>query len=260
MPDVAADDTAPADRRTAGSGGRYRLIVLDFDGTLADTYDWFAGVINDVADRYRFRRVAAHEAEALRGMDARAVIRHLGIPGWKLPLISRHLHRLAARDIEAVRLFPGIEPMLAELHAAGLVLAVVSSNTEGNVRHGLGPRLAARVGHYACGASVFGKAKRLRAVTKAAGVRPDRVLAIGDEIRDHEAADEAGCAFAAVAWGYTRAEALAAREPTRVFRTPQDITAFLTGSSGCREGEPSRGSGRSPGKDHGALPRTPPKG
>lgn len=206
---------------------RYRLVVFDFDGTLADTYDWFASVINDVADRYNFRRAQEHEAELLRGMDARGVMSHLGIPSWKLPFIARHMHRLAARDVASIRLFPGIEAMLVELDAAGFVLAVVSSNTEDNIRKVLGPALAGRFRHYACGASVFGKAKRLRAVMKAARVRPSETLAIGDEIRDGDAAERAGCDYASVSWGYTRAEALAARKPIVVFEMPIEIAALL---------------------------------
>ncbi|GLS43680.1 HAD hydrolase-like protein [Methylobacterium brachythecii] len=209
------------------SAHRYRLVVFDFDGTLADTYDWFASVINDVADRYHFRRAEEHEAELLRGMDARGVMRHLGISSWKLPFIARHMHRLAARDVATIRLFPGIDDLLIELEAAGFVLAVVSSNTEANIRYVLGPALATRFQHFACGASVFGKAKRLRAVMKAAGVAPSETLAIGDEIRDGDAARQAGCAHAAVSWGYNRAEALAARRPVAVFQTPKEIGVFL---------------------------------
>ncbi|GEP11542.1 HAD hydrolase-like protein [Methylobacterium gnaphalii] len=207
---------------------RYRLVVFDFDGTLADTYDWFAGVINGVADRYNFRRAEEHEAELLRGMDARGVMRHLGIPSWKLPFISRHMHQLAARDVASIRLFPGIEAMLSGLQIDGFTLAVVSSNTERNIRTVLGPALAARFQHYACGASVFGKAKRLRTVMKAAGIPAPQTLAIGDEIRDCDAAEAAGCAYAAVSWGYTRADALAARRPVAVFEAPAQIRTFLT--------------------------------
>jgi phosphoglycolate phosphatase len=52
---------------------RYRLAIFDLDGTLADSFPWFSRVLNDVADRYRFKRVAPQEIDALRTMDARAV-------------------------------------------------------------------------------------------------------------------------------------------------------------------------------------------
>ena len=207
-------------------GGRYRLVAFDFDGTLADTFPWFASVLNDVADRYRFRRVSADEAEALRGLDARAVIRQLGIPHWQFPLITRHMQRLARRNIHGLRLFPQAGAMLAELDRAGVVLALVSSNAEDIVRGVLGPE-AARIRHYACGASLFGKARRLRRVMRAAGLPGAAVLAVGDEIRDGEAAREAGCAFAAVGWGYTRASALAAWGAEPVFGAPGEILRYL---------------------------------
>jgi phosphoglycolate phosphatase len=218
---------------------RYRLVAFDFDGTLADSFPWFTSVINDVADRYRFRRIAAHETHALRGMDARGIVRHLGIAAWKLPFITRHMHRLATRDIAAIPPFPGIPAMLADLDAAGLRLAILSSNRESNIRRALGPVSAGRFHTYACGASLFGKGKRLRALIRGAGLAASEVLYVGDEIRDHAAATEAGCDFAAVAWGYTRADALAAGRPAWLFRAPEEIAQTLA----------PRGDGATAGKE-----------
>lgn len=205
----------------------YRLVAFDFDGTLADSFPWFARVINDVADRYRFRRIAPEETETLRGLDAAGIVRHLGIAPWKLPFISRHMHALAARDIAEIALFPGIPAMLADLHAAGMPLAILSSNTRANVAAVLGPE-ARYVRDFACGVSLFGKAKRLRALVRGAGLAPGAVLYVGDEIRDHDAARAAGCDFAAVAWGYTRIEALRANGPTLVLTRPDAVVAAVT--------------------------------
>ena len=56
----------------------YKLVIFDFDGTLADSAEWVARTINQVADRYRFKRIAYDEFATLRGRDNRAIIRHLG--------------------------------------------------------------------------------------------------------------------------------------------------------------------------------------
>ncbi|WP_375465264.1 HAD hydrolase-like protein [uncultured Methylobacterium sp.] len=202
---------------------RFRLIVLDFDGTLADSFPWFCGVLNGVADRYGFRRVEAHQRDDLRALPARAIIRRLGVPAWKLPMIARHMHGLAARDIAEIRLFPGITPMLTALSEQGTALALLSSNTEANVRRVLGPASAARIDHVACGAALFGKARRLGTLLRRVGVAAADVLCVGDEIRDLEAARAVGCAFGAVTWGYTSAAALEAAEPDFLFRAPADI-------------------------------------
>lgn len=208
-------------------GPPYRLVILDFDGTLADTFPWFTRVLPGVADRYGFRRPAADEVEILRALDARGVMRRLGVPGWKLPLIARHMHGLAARDAAALAPFPGIPALLARLAAGGIALALVSSNREDVVRRVLGPRSAGLIDRYACGTSVFGKARRFRAVVRGSGLPPSSVLCLGDELRDHAAATQAGLAFGAVTWGYTGAAALAAAGPAHLFATPDAVAAAL---------------------------------
>ncbi|GAN49582.1 HAD hydrolase-like protein [Methylobacterium radiotolerans] len=208
------------------------LVVLDFDGTLADSFAWFCSVLNGVADRYRFRRVEAHEVEELRLQGARAIVAHLGIPRWKLPLIARHMHALAARDAAQIALFPGVPAMLDAVAEAGVPLAILSSNRADTVRRVLGPDSAARIGTYACGASIFGKARRLRALLARTGVAPHRALCIGDEIRDLEAARALGCPFGAVAWGYTDPRTLASLGPEHLFSEPGEIARLAAGGAG----------------------------
>ncbi len=230
---------APATRagRTPidGTGMRYRLAIFDLDGTLADSFPWFMEVVNDVADRFGFRRIQEHELDTLRGYDARRMIRHLRTPAWKLPFIARHMRRRMAADIHRIPLFPGTDALLRHLHAHGVTLAVVTSNSEGNVRRLLGPELAGLVRHYGCGASILGKASKLRRVLRASGVAAEEAVKIGDEIRDLHAARAAGMAFYAVGWGYTHAAALAEHGPDAVFGTMDELAAALTSDGSVKE-------------------------
>jgi phosphoglycolate phosphatase len=206
---------------------RYDLVIFDFDGTLADSADWTLGILNQVAARYGFRQVSEAEKAMLRGWDNRAIVRYLGVPAWKLPLIARHMRALAARDAGRIRLFPGADALLARLHAAGVRIAIVSSNAEANVRRILGPANAALVSHYACGASIFGKAAKFRRVLRASGIPRERALSIGDEARDIEAAAAARLPCAAVTWGYATPELLRSRGPAFVFGSIDEIGAAL---------------------------------
>jgi phosphoglycolate phosphatase len=205
----------------------HKLAIFDFDGTLADSFPWFKLVLNGVAEKFRFKPVEWNtEADLLRGKSAREILRHLGVSYWKVPLISRHMRSLMARDIERIHLFDGVDHMLRRLSEKGFALAIVSSNSETNVRHVLGPA-ASLIDDYACGASVFGKVAKIKAVLRRRNVPASTAIYIGDEIRDFEAAKDAGLSFGAVAWGYTRPETLAALSPTLIFRSVDDVAAEL---------------------------------
>jgi len=186
-------------------------------------------IINDVADRYRFKRIVPHEVELLRGMGATEIMAHLGVPRWKLPLIAGHMRRRKAREIGETRLFEGVDRLLARLKDAGVGAAIVSSNSEANVRAVLGPSLAAHISFFECGTSVFGKAARFRKVLRRSGISPPEAICIGDEVRDLDAARRAGIAFGAVAWGFTRAEALQARGPNVLFSSLDEIADSVAG-------------------------------
>ena len=209
---------------------RYRLVIFDCDGTLADSFPWFRDVINDVADHFGFPRLDHAKIEALRSVGAREILQQLGVPRWKVPLIARHMRRMKTRDVHRTALFPGVPATLHRLKQGGVALAVVSSDTEGNVRHTLGPMNAGLIDHYACGAPVFGKPARMRRVLRRSGFHPGDAIAIGDEIRDIEAARSVGIAFGAVSWGYTRPAALTAHDPSVVFGTMDEIPAHIVGS------------------------------
>lgn len=204
----------------------YKLIILDFDGTLADSLGWLATNFNTVAKRYRFRTVSDSEADALRSADTLEIIRYLGVPAWKIPFIARHMRRLAAKDVAGISLFPGIADALARM-SVGSTLAIVSSNSAANVKAILGPDLSRRIGEFACGASMFGKAAKFRRVLKRTGASAADAIAVGDEIRDIQAARDAGIAAAAVAWGYAKSDMLRARSPDHFFETVGAMTATL---------------------------------
>jgi phosphoglycolate phosphatase len=117
--------------------------------------------------------------------------------------------------------------MLKSLNVGGVRLALVTSDGEANARRQLGDANAALFSDFACGASLFGKAAKFRRVVRRAGADPASVIAIGDEVRDMEAARAAGLGFGAVTWGYAAPEKLRALEPDLVFERMEDISASL---------------------------------
>ena len=212
----------------AEPGPPLRLVILDFDGTLSDSGGWFLSIMDHLSDRYGLRRIGKHEIEPLRRMPTHEVIRHLRVPRWRLPFIARYVRRLFGRHTHQVHLFDGVSDMLAAIDAAGIGIALVTSNSEVNARAVLGPENAARIRWWACGASLFGKAPKFRKVLSASGIDPDQALSIGDETRDIDAARETGVRAGAALWGYANPDALAHLNPDLSFASPQAVTDHLT--------------------------------
>lgn len=208
-------------------GAPLRLVIFDFDGTLSDSGEWFLSIMDHLADRYGFRHVGRHEIEPMRRMTTREVIRHLRVPRWKLPFISRYVRRLFGLNVHHVRLFEGVPEMLAAIEAAGVKIAVVTSNSEANARAVLGPENAARVSWWACGASLFGKAPKFRKVLKASGIAPEHILSLGDETRDIDAARQVGVRAGAVLWGYANPAAFEHLDPDIAFASPQAVIDYI---------------------------------
>ncbi len=206
---------------------RYPLVIFDLDGTLADSFPWFIGSLNTVADHFRLRRVGEHEIEPLRRADVPEILKHLGVSRWRLPMIARYMRQLKSTQLNTISLFPGVEETLRALKASGVTLTLVSSDSEQNAKVVLGPENAALFSQYNCSAALFGKAGKFRRVMKRAGVKPHQVLAIGDEVRDLNAARAAGIDFAAVTWGYTAPEKLRTFHPDIVFERMDDIRERL---------------------------------
>ncbi|GAB3500087.1 HAD family hydrolase [Spirosoma knui] len=210
----------------------YKLVIFDFDGTLADSFPYFLRTVNVLARQYNFEQIELDQVDQLRGLDARQMMKHSKLPAWKIPFVARSFIRLMAQDIDQITLFADIPALLEQLSAQGVQLAIVSSNSAENVRRVLGPRHAALINHYECGSALFGKPRKFKRVVTKSGVTSAETLCIGDELRDIEAASKASLTFGGVAWGYTRADILQAQSNTLFFATVDEILSTVLGDSG----------------------------
>lgn len=201
----------------------YRLVIFDFDGTLADSFPWFLDVFDHLAERFGFLNPDRSDLDMLRRLGPRELLKRLKVPLLKLPAIATYTQRLQNEQIDKIILFDGIGEVLRELKGRGVTLVVVTSNDADNVRTVLGAELSALIDHYSCGSSLFGKADKFKSVLKTFKVKPDEVLSVGDELRDIEAARKTSIRVGAVTWGYAHEDSLLSEKPDHVFGKPSDI-------------------------------------
>ncbi len=205
----------------------YRLVIFDFDGTLADSLPWFRASFQDMIARFDLAPVRDDEVEGLRGMSAREIMARLNVSMWQLPAIVSDMRKRKLAAASEISLFKGIPAMLDELRRNSIKTAIVSSDSEASVRQVLGPT-AARIDRFDCGAAMFGKHWKFRRVARKLGVKPSETICIGDELRDIDAAKAAGMDSGAVAWGYALPSALQAAGPTHLFHSIEEMMQRLT--------------------------------
>lgn len=207
---------------------RYRLAMFDFDGTLADSFGWFAATLREITPRYRLTPLDDAQLQALRGLDARSIMQRLGLPWWKLPLLTREMRRRMRGDIAGIVPFDGVDTLLSSLKSQGVAIAIVTSNSPGNVRAVLGEQTMSQVDALEGDISIFGKPARLRKMLERFDCAPRDAVYIGDEIRDAQAAAALGMDFIGVGWGYTRTDALQAHARHEVCSDSQSLLAAIS--------------------------------
>ena len=201
---------------------RYEFVLWDFDGTLADSLGHALRVYNQLADRHGFKPV--EDPEQVRGMTAQQFLNKHGIPAWKMPMLFRVFLAEIRDNLDQIPAYQGIIDSVTELAAAGVRQAIVSSNDETNIRtwlahHNIAEHFESVVGY----TRLFGKEKPIRRQVKAVDVAPQRVIYVGDEVRDIEAGRRAGVEVAAVTWGLNSGSLLQSCGPTLLVQKPSEL-------------------------------------
>ncbi|MCM2492349.1 phosphoglycolate phosphatase [Burkholderia glumae] len=185
-------------------------VLFDLDGTLADTAPDLAGAVHQMQ---RERGLPETPLDALRPL-ASAGARGLlgggfgiapGAPEYEAMRVE-FLANYAAAICVKTTLFPGIAELLDALDARGVRWGIVTNKatrlTEPLVALlGLAPRAATVV----CGDTTAHSKPHPAPLLHAAeqmGIAPQRIVYVGDDLRDIQAGTAAGMATIAAAYGY----------------------------------------------------------
>jgi len=202
-------------------------VIFDFDGTIADSREVVLAEYNAIAPRLRTRRIERHELERLQRLPPKEALNEYGIPWWKLPVLVYAVRRALRAQVLNIELCPGMRGVLEGLRDRGVRCSVLSTNSTDNIArfsaHHKLPGFSAIRGDV----SMFGKARALDRFVRAQGLDRERVVYVGDEVRDVEAANSIGVKCVAVAWGFSHRDALAQRNPWRLVETASELAAAV---------------------------------
>jgi len=204
-----------------------KVIIFDFDGTLADTIDILLSITNRLSAEFGFKSATKEELAQLRNLTSWQILKYSGISIFKFPLLIRKLKAELRSEIPTIQLFSGIKEVLLELKKLGFQLGIITSNSRENVLASLENNNLQDTFTFIYSSSTFGKHKVINRWLKREHINPEQVVYVGDEVRDIDAAKKTGIKIISVGWGFNSQEALAAHNPDFLIERPQELIEIM---------------------------------
>ncbi|GAB4427808.1 MAG: HAD family hydrolase [Bacteroidia bacterium] len=201
---------------------RKKLLVFDFDGTIADTLLIAEQILNETGHEFGLPPVSREQIMQYKHLSLTELMNLSGLKWVQLPVFIRRARSGFKRHMGQVKPIEGMPDVLREL-ARTYRMGILTSNSEEGVRAFLTQHDLQLFEFIHSPSSLFGKGKRLKKILKAHSLQPDDLIMIGDEQRDIEAAHQAGIDSIAVTWGFNGPHLLRAVEPTYLSETPREL-------------------------------------
>ncbi|MBD0259795.1 MAG: HAD hydrolase-like protein [Cytophagales bacterium] len=202
-------------------------VLFDFDGTLADSKEMALAILNRLAEKHQFRKIAPDDREALRKLSIVERCRWLGVPLYKIPLLAVEGRALYKSALPHLKPFNGVPEMLAALQHRGYRLSVLSSNSEGNIRAFLLRNGIDAISSVVGSSAIFGKDAAIKKFLKTHRLGGSQVIYVGDEERDVIACRKSGIPIIWVGWGYDAPEVVRPAQPDFMVQAPEEILSVL---------------------------------
>lgn len=200
------------------------ILLFDFDGTIGDSLEMVVSIYNSLADKHGYPQISQKEREELRGLSAKDIIARLPISKFKLPLLYAEGKKEFNKNFEFIKPFPDIPEIMLKL-SKKYTLGIVTSNDPANVKKFLLNHKMDYFKFIYSDGSLFGKGKIIKDVLEQYKFNLQNTVYVGDEVRDIDAARDAGIRIVSVTWGFNTKKSLKSHKPDFLIESP---TSLLT--------------------------------
>lgn len=200
-----------------------KLLIFDFDGTIADTLVIAEQIMHELAPEFNLPTVSREEFIHLKHKSIAELLKISGLSWTQVPLFIRKARLGFKKYIHQVQPIAGMPEILRRLQSRGYHMGILTSNSPESVNAFLSHHELQLFEFVYSPASLFGKARVIRRVIKKNQMETQDVVMIGDEVRDVDAAHKAGVDAVAVTWGFNSAELLQSHNPQYILQQPGEF-------------------------------------
>ncbi len=205
-----------------------KIILFDFDGTIADTHQMSIDIANQMAQEFHYNPISQKDFEELKNLSSRDVLLSSGVSPLKVPFLLRRFMQELGKHVQDLRPIQGIPNCLRYLKEDGYSLGIISSNLKDNMVAFLANNhLDDYIDFIYSSPSLFGKHRIINKVMREKQVRPSEVVYIGDETRDINSAKKSKIKVIAVGWGFNSPKILEQYEPDFLIFNPEELPKLI---------------------------------
>lgn len=198
-----------------------KVIVFDFDGTIADSLILGLQGVNLLAEKYNYQPIT--DTDYIRSKGMRRIIKEdLHLKWYQLPFYVQALKKVLIPKIDELQLFDGV-PELIRGMSDDYQLFIMTSNIRKAVEHALTKYQLQVFDDVFAGIPTFRKHFTLKKLIQRQHISPKDIIYVGDEVRDVEACKRAGIPIIGVTWGLNDRTALEAAGANFIVDTPVEL-------------------------------------
>lgn len=200
------------------------VILFDFDGTIADTHQMLIAILNNLSGEFGYEPLSEAVVQEFRGLSSQEIIRASKVSAFKIPFLIRRVKEEVQASMATVSPIVGIIESLENLTKKGYALGILTSNFEENVQIFLTHHQINDLFNWLdAGMTIFGKHRMLRRFQEKHNIEPERLIYVGDETRDIDAAKKSGVLVVSVTWGFNTREILEIHSPDALIDQPAQL-------------------------------------
>ncbi len=212
---------------------RYKLLVFDWDGTLADSLDHIVYAMEQAIRALELEQKSRKELQEVIGLGLNEALTHLYprmTNGEMLELIDQYRKYYLKLPDQTITLFPGAEATLKDLYDSGYFLAVATGKSRRGLHRAFMETGVEKLFHTSCCADeAFSKPhpQMLKNIMDTLGITPQETVMIGDTEFDLQMARNAGTSAIAVNYGAHEPERLLEFDPLVCISSLEEIPEWL---------------------------------
>lgn len=206
-----------------------KIIIFDFDGTIADTTKKFIQIADLLSCKYNFQQFEISKISEFKNHTLLDLaLNYFKIPWYKIPFVIINFKKLLAESADKTQLYPDIKDILKELKSKGFRLGLLTSSPTKSVEIVLEKfELSNFFEFVKTNASYYNKERNIQKMINKNQLEKSDVYYIGDEIRDLNACKKIGVHCISVSWGFSSRELLLSHNPEIILEKPSQILEYF---------------------------------